>query len=247
MHRSGAHVKPLIGVTPCNRLDDYLESVKRAGGEPFVLKNSDTPANVIARIDGLLLTGGPDVDPALYGQDPHERTEVDRERDRFEVPLARAALAADAPLLAICRGVQVLNVAAGGTLVQDLPSLAASDLQHSIDVPKNHVAHTVRIEPGTRLAAVIGLADRIDACAVNSRHHQAVDAVAPSFIISAVSPDGVIEAIERASAPYCLGVQWHPENFWRTGEFDGLFRSFIEAAVKRAERDATRASPGSGL
>lgn len=241
MHRAGAHVKPLIGVTPCSRLTDYLESVKRAGGEPVVLKMSDTAADVLARVDGVLLTGGADVDPALYGQDPHERTEVDPDRDRFEVPLARAALAADAPLLAICRGVQVLNVAAGGTLVQDLPSQAPSDLQHSIDVPKNHVAHTVRIEPGSRLAAVIGGAARIDACAVNSRHHQAVDAVAPDFVVSAVSPDGVIEAIERPSAPYCLGVQWHPENFWRTGEFDSLFRSFVEAAVARAERDATRA------
>ena len=241
MPGSGAHVKPLIGVTPCARLGDYLESVKRAGGDPVVLKNSDNPADVLARIDGLLLTGGADVDPALYGQDPHERTEVDVERDRFEVPLARAALTAQAPVLAICRGVQVLNVAAGGTLVQDLPSLAASDLQHAIDVPKNHPAHTVRIEPGTRLAGVIGGAGPIDACVVNSRHHQAVDAVAPEFIVSAVSPDGVIEAIERPGSPYCVGVQWHPENFWRTGEFDGLFRSFIEAAVSRAERDATRA------
>lgn len=241
MHGSGANVKPLIGVTPCSRLDDYLESVKRAGGEPIVLKNSDHPADVLARIDGLLLTGGADVDPALYGQHPHERTEIDAVRDRFEVPLARAALTAEAPLLAICRGVQVLNVAAGGTLVQDLPSQTPSGLQHSIDVPKNHVAHTVRIEPGTRLAAVIGAAAPIDACAVNSRHHQAVDVVAPQFVVSAVSPDGVIEAIESPSAPYCLGVQWHPENFWRTGEFDGLFRSFVAAAAQRAERDATRA------
>lgn len=233
--------KPVIGVTPCSRLGDYLESVKRAGGEPVVLRNSDDPADVLARVDGLLLTGGADVDPELYGQDRHQRTETDPDRDRFELPLARAALAADAPLLAICRGVQVLNVAAGGTLVQDLPSEMPSNLQHSIDVPKNHPAHTVRIEPGTRLAAAMGRAASIDACAVNSRHHQAVDAVAPEFVACAASPDGVIEAIERPSASFCVGVQWHPENFWRTGEFDSLFRSFVDAAVTRAERDATRA------
>lgn len=247
--------RPVIGITPCSGVQDYVESVKRAGGEPILLKNSDNPADVLARVDGVLLTGGADVDPALYGQDLHERTEVDSTRDRFEVPLARGALAGDTPLFAICRGVQVLNVAAGGTLVQDLPSQAPSDLRHSIEVPKNHLAHTVRIEPASRLAEAMGDAP-VEACSVNSRHHQAVDGVAPAFVVSAVSPDGVIEAIEQPTAAFCIGVQWHPENFWRTGEFDRLFRAFVDAAVQRARlarspvsgaNSPVRGRPESGL
>lgn len=226
--------RPVIGITPCSAIRDYVESVKRAGGDPIVLHNSDNPADVLARVDGVLLTGGADVDPALYGQDPHDRTEVDPNRDRFELPLARAALAGDTPLFAICRGVQVMNVAAGGTLVQDLPSQTSSELRHSIEVPKSHLAHTVQIEAGSRLAGAMGDA-QITACSVNSRHHQAVATVAPAFVVSAVSPDGVIEAIERPSGAFCIGVQWHPENFWQTGEFDQLFHSFIDSALQRAQ------------
>jgi putative glutamine amidotransferase len=224
--------KPVIGITPCSKLPDYVESVKKAGGEPHVLSTSDDPAGVLARVDALLLTGGPDVDPSLYGESPHERTEVDADRDRFEVPLSRAALDQDVPVFAVCRGVQVLNVAAGGSLVQDLPTQAPSAVTHSIDSPADHIAHPVRVTPGTHLAETLGRL-ALESCSVNSRHHQALARVAPGFVVSAVSPDGVIEAIERPSSTFCLGVQWHPENFWRTGEFDGLFRAFIEAARRR--------------
>jgi putative glutamine amidotransferase len=233
MFGTGADVKPVIGITPCSRVDDYVESVQRAGGEPLVLQNTDDPAEALTRVDGVLLTGGLDVDPALYGETPHETTEVAAERDRFEVPLAQAAIASDVPLFAICRGVQVLNVAAGGSLVQDIPSAVTSDLNHSIDIPKDHVAHQVHVRPGTRLAAALGPAVDLDTCPVNSRHHQSVARVAPSFVVSAASPDGVVEAIERPEAAFCVGVQWHPENFWRTGEFSGLFAAFIDAAKAR--------------
>src|SRR6184192_558980 len=120
--KSKAERKPLIGVTPCSRLDDYVESVKQAGGEPVVLSNGDDPNGVLDRVDGILLTGGLDVDPALYGEAAHATTETAPERDKFEIPLSREAVVRDVPLFAICRGVQVLNVAAGGTLVQDVPS-----------------------------------------------------------------------------------------------------------------------------
>jgi len=222
--------KPRIGITPCTRLDDYVESVTRAGGEPVVLQNTDDPDGVVAQVDGLLLTGGLDVDPALYGEAAHETTDIARERDRFEIPLSRAAIAADLPVFAICRGVQVLNVAAGGSLVQDIPSAITTDLNHSIDVPKDHLAHPVRVTPGTTLASALGPGTPLDACDVNSRHHQSVGRIAPSFVVSAVSADGVVEAIERPGATFCVGVQWHPENFWRTGEFDGLFAAFVAAA-----------------
>lgn len=231
-------MKPLIGITPCPRVDDYVESVKRAGAEPLVLANSDDPRAVLDRVDGILLTGGLDVDPVLYGEAPHPTTETAPERDRFEVPLSKAAVERDVPVLAICRGVQVLNVAAGGSLVQDIPSALTSDLAHAIDVPKNQIAHDVHVTPGTRLAAALGPGTSLDTCPVNSRHHQAVGEVAPQFVVSAESPDGVVEAIERPASAFCLGVQWHPENFWRTGEFDGLFDAFVAAALTRKEREA---------
>lgn len=230
--------KPLIGITPCTRVDDYVQSVKRAGAEPLVLSTSDDPRAVLDRVDGLLLTGGLDVDPALYGEAPHPTTEPAPDRDRFEVPLSKAAVERAVPVLAICRGVQVLNVAAGGTLVQDIPSAVRSDLEHSIDVPKDQIAHEVQITAGTQLARALGPGTPLDTCSVNSRHHQSVGKVAPGFLVSAVSPDGVIEAIERPNAQFCVGVQWHPENFWRTGEFNGLFDAFVEAARAHKEREA---------
>jgi putative glutamine amidotransferase len=232
---------PIVGITPCSRIDDYVESVRRAGGEALVLSNSDDPAAVLDRVDAVLLTGGLDVDPALYRESAHPATETDRERDRFEIPLSQQALARQIPIFAICRGVQVLNVAAGGTLVQDIPSAVGSELDHAIDVPKDAIAHPVRVTPGTRLARSLAPTLALDTCAVNSRHHQAVGTVAPTFIVAAVSPDGVIEAIERPGTAFCLGVQWHPENFWRTGEFAGLFGDFVNAARERLPRPAARA------
>ena len=226
-------MKPRIGITPCSRLDDYVESVKHAGGEPVVLSNDDSPSDVLRRVDGILLTGGPDVDPARYHEAAHESTETDRARDAFELPLSRAAVAGDVPVFAICRGVQVLNVAAGGTLVQDIPTQVPTTIDHSLEQPKDAHAHDVRVTPGTRLASILGASAAPDVCAVNSRHHQAVGQVAPSFVVSAVSPDGIVEAIERPESAFCVGVQWHPENFWRTGEFLPLFREFISAARRR--------------
>src|SRR3954467_11223768 len=119
-------MRPLIGITPCSRVDDCVESIKRAGGEPRVLDNSDDPDRVLRELDGLVLTGGLDVDPLLYGETPHETAGTAPERGQCEIPWSRAAVALDIPVLASCRGVQVLNVAAGGALVQDIPSAIAS-------------------------------------------------------------------------------------------------------------------------
>jgi putative glutamine amidotransferase len=212
---------------------DYLSSLRHAGAEPVELDPArDAVPAALAACDGLLLTGGADVDPAVYGDaDRHPTVELAPERDAYELALARAAMARGLPVLAICRGVQVLNVAAGGTLVQDLPSQQPSDLQHSLVEPRDAIAHDVTVAPGTRLAKALGGQVGLDGrVAVNSRHHQAVRDVAPGFVSSAVAPDGVIEAIERPDGPFCIGVQWHPENFWRTGEFEPLFRSFVESA-----------------
>jgi putative glutamine amidotransferase len=236
-------MKPRIGITPCSHVDDYVESVRAAGGEPIVLRNDDRPDEVLYRVDGILLTGGPDVDPALYRQPKHDSTEIDPARDAFEVPLSRAALSDNVPLFAICRGVQVLNVAAGGTLVQDIPTQSSTTIDHAIHRARDAHAHDVQLVEGTRLASILD-GQTADACSVNSRHHQAVGEVAPSFVVSAVSPDGIVEAIERPDAAFCVGVQWHPENFWRTGEFLPLFRAFIAEAGRRGRRGEAHGRPG---
>jgi putative glutamine amidotransferase len=156
-------------------------------------------------------------------------------RDEFELGLVAFARERNLPLFAICRGVQVLNVAYGGTLVQDIASQVPGALPHMLDVPPHQpysLAHEVWLDKDTLLAKLMRerLSDA-DACEVNSRHHQAVKQVAPGLIVSATAPDGVIESLEDPSARFCLGVQWHPENFWRTGEFRPLFEGFLEATA----------------
>ena len=229
--------KPIIGITRCSRLDDYLASVEQSGGRPRVLEVSDSPRKVVAEIDGLVLTGGGDVDPVLYREERHATvSDAEPGRDEFEIDLARRAMDADVPILAICRGAQVLNVAAGGTLVQDIPSAIETALPHSLEQPKDLIAHEIAIASGSRLHDALGAAvDAAHACRVNSRHHQSVGRLGQAFEVAASAPDGVIEAIERRDASFCVGVQWHPENFWRTGEFNALFDSFVASASARRQ------------
>jgi len=228
---------PLIAISACRKLEDYRQSILHTGGEVRIIDPSMSVADALAGVGGLLLTGGGDVDPARYGETPHQTLdEVDSVRDEFEIALIAAARARDLPVFAICRGVQVLNVAAGGTLVQDIPSEVAGAVNHSLVVPPHspyELAHEVWVEKDSLLAKLLG--ERLvgsDTCEVNSRHHQAVKTVAPGYRVSATAPDGVIEAIEDPAARFCLGVQWHPENFFRTGEFRSLYEGFLEAASK---------------
>ena len=220
---------------------DYLKSLERAGAEPRVLRpDQDELPAALDECDGVLLTGGADVDPARYGdRERHPSVEVDAERDAYELVLARHVLDREIPLLAICRGIQLLNVAAGGTLIQDIPSGLTKALPHKPGTRrrKHAPAHDVAVAPGTALARLLRRRTRRGHVTVNSRHHQAVKTVAPGFVVSATAPDGVIEAIERAADGFCVGVQWHPENYWRTGEFSELFTGLVDAAARRrAER-----------
>jgi putative glutamine amidotransferase len=221
-----------IAIAPCRAMADYLESVRRAGGEPHELdQHRDAPADVVSRSGGLLLTGGGDVDPALYGEAPHSTYQASEEgRDAYEIALLRAATEAGLPIFAICRGMQVLNVAFGGTLLQDIPSMVNGAAHHSVPEPRYAIAHEVWVASGSRLSEIMAEKLEGETCQVNSRHHQAVKIVAPGWEVSGTAPDGVIEAIELPGQPFRLAVQWHPENFWRTGEFRPLFESFIEAA-----------------
>ena len=226
----------VIGISACRKLEDYRQSILHVGGEPRVLEASAAAEQAIAGIDGLMLTGGDDVAPSRYGETAHETvTEAEPGRDEFEIALVAAARARNLPILAICRCVQVLNVACGGTLVQDIPSQIAGALPHSLAVPQHEsyeLAHEVWVDKDSLLARLMRERLVDEAIEVNSRHHQAVKDVAKGFVASATAPDGVIEAIEDPAARFCLGVQWHPENFFRTGEFRALFEGFLEASQK---------------
>jgi putative glutamine amidotransferase len=231
---------PVIGITmgPYSQdprghwlREDYLRSVERAGAVPVALapvRPGAAPA-LLARLDGLVLSGGSDIDPALFGAAPHPAVRgVARERDEFELALAREALEKDRPLLAICRGHQVLNVATGGTLVQDIPSEVEGAVDHDPDVERWVTAHDVSILQGTRLREILGRGE----VAVNSFHHQAVAELGRGLVVSARSTrDGVVEGIEAPGLRFALGVQWHPEGFWREEVgFHPLFAALAEAA-----------------
>ena len=226
----------VIGIAACRKLEDYRQSILHVGGDPRVLDASMAVEQALAGIDGLMLTGGDDVAPSRYGETPHPTVvEAEPGRDEFEIALITAARARNLPIFAICRGVQVLNVACGGTLVQDIPSAVTGALAHSLAVPQHQpyeLAHEIWIDKDSLLARLMRERLVDEALEVNSRHHQAVKRVAAGFVATATAPDGVIEAIEDPKARFCLGVQWHPENFFRTGEFRALFEGFLEASQK---------------
>ncbi len=225
-----------IGITPCRSVADYVTAVRDAGARAIVLDLTLPAPDLLTPIDGLVLTGGGDVDPSYYGESTHPTYHAaESGRDAAELALARAAIAARLPLLAICRGVQVLNVAAGGSLVQDIPSQVPAALDHQVKNPTTAIAHDVRIEPGTVTARLLAGRSRDGRLPVNSRHHQAVARTAPGFRVTATAADGVIEAIEAPEQPFCVGVQWHPENFHETGEFRGLFEGLVAAATRERE------------
>ncbi len=185
----------------------YAEAVIAGGGVPILLPPTETRFldEMLSPLSGVVLVGGGDLDPEMYGETPHFT--VEPIRDRFEIEIAKWALQHDLPILGICRGMQVLNVAAGGTLIQDIPSQTGTHLQHrradAIDDP----VHIVRIEPKSRLARIFGRTEMY----VNTGHHQSVKKVAPGFRATAWAEDGIIEGIESENQLWAIGVQWHPE------------------------------------
>jgi putative glutamine amidotransferase len=196
--------------------------VVHAGGAPVLLPvQPGGGRELVARIDALLLTGGPDVNPDLYGAERHERTQRPREeRDRFELELLEAARELDVPVLAICRGLQTLNVARGGTLHQHLPDLTGDDERHGTG--GEYAPNTVRIAPGSRLADLLGNESAEGLC----HHHQSVDQIGEDLVPVAWAEDGTIEAVEDPSARFTVAVQWHPE----VGTDPSLFEGLVAAA-----------------
>ncbi len=212
------------------QIDFYRRAVALAGGAPILIPLGLEEAQgraIYEVLDGLLFPGGADVDPAHYGEVPHPRLgHVDPALDRLELLLARWALADGLPVLGSCRGAQLLNVAAGGTLVQDIPSQWPNALDHSSSAID---AHVVNVLPGSRLAGILG----VTSCFTNSRHHQAVKEPGAGFVVAATTSDGLVEAIERQDAAFCVGVQWHPENLV---ERDPAMLRFFEAFVAASKK-----------
>lgn len=248
------HMRPLIGVTTSEvraaervhqipegepRVREmalgltYLRGLEEAGALPMVIPPMEEEAiePLLDRLDGICLSGGPDLDPANYGADPHEElgpTEPDL--DRFELAIARRADVRQMPILAICRGTQALNVVRGGVLHQHLPELS-EEILHRQQTPGSEPSHAVVVEPGSRLAQALGyeqveVADELD---VNSFHHQAIDELGEGLVVTARAPDGTIEAVEDPSRDFLIGVQWHAETLVHRPYEASLFRSFVEA------------------
>jgi putative glutamine amidotransferase len=217
----------------------YYLAVAAAGGVPVLiplLEDEKTLRGIYDRMDGLLIPGGVDIDPRMYGETPHEKLgRLDPARDCVELKLTQWAIADRKPLLGLCRGLQVLNVACGGTLFQDLEAQLPAAIKHDYfpthGFERSHLAHEVELPAGTRLREVLEL-DRI---AVNSMHHQGIKELGQGLRASAVAPDGVVEAAELECESFVVGVQWHPEAF-DPGQTQTrqLFRAFIDAAAGRA-------------
>jgi putative glutamine amidotransferase len=239
---------PLVGVRR-----GYIDAVIDAGGVPLLLPPG-VASSVLRRmydtVDGVLLSGGADIDPSLYGEERHPKLGMlEPERDMTELSLVRWAVAEGKPLFAICRGMQVLNVALGGTLYQDIGSQYPTPLEHdtgSIEHRWDRKDHPMHIEPASHLAAVLGSTD----VGVNSLHHQAVKTIPPQLRAVAHAPDGMVEAVEGTNGAFVVGVQCHPEQLWNGTDtrWRNVFRAFVEAAaVYRVEQAQTGANSEHGV
>lgn len=235
---------PIIGITFGDNEDDptnnYIRAIEEHGGIARSLYPG-APSEAFKGLKGLLLTGGRDIDPIHYGEEEHETADIDLDRDELELPLCKWAMKEELPIFGICRGIQIMNVAMGSSLYQDIPSQFIDHLTHKIMENTSDSWHNIKIQPGSRLKQITG--ETI--AQVNSRHHQALKVVGEGFTVTAQSKDGIIEAIElpeareNPSKPFVLGVQYHPERMFKepgSSELKEhatkLFEAFIKAASK---------------
>jgi len=210
---------------------DYSEAVTESGGAPILiplLRDEGALERILSSLDGLLLSGGADIDPRYYNEDPCPNLgEIDSAKDAVESKLVKMALDRDMPILGICRGVQAINVMGGGTLHQDIPSQVPGSIKHNQGADPRFPSHQIKVEPGSRMFKIM----ECDTIWVSSHHHQAVKDVAPGYVATARASDGVIEGIESMAHRFVIGVQWHPERTFHTdGPSRSIFRAFIESA-----------------
>jgi putative glutamine amidotransferase len=218
----------------------YPDAIRRTGAVPVVIPPLDSAAiePLLDGLWGLCLSGGPDLHPSCYGAEPHPALgPTEPELDRFEIALVRAAEAREMPVLAICRGLQVLNVARGGSLTQDLPSERPSAVEHRQPQAASTPTHDVRLQAGSLTAACLGC----DELRVNSFHHQAVDRLGSGLRAVGWAPDAVVEALEATDRAFTVAVQWHAESMTRSPEQDRLLAAFADAAVLYGTRTARAA------
>lgn len=233
---------PRIGITTYGRSAgnrytlpaEYVDAVRRAGGLPLLIAPGDTRIDdYLDLVDGLVLTGGGDIDPGHYGGSTHDTLySVDRERDEMELQLVRAVLRRRTPTFGVCRGAQILNVAMGGSLIEHLPLEVGETVLHRAP-PREPTPHAVQVTPGSRLAAVLGTTE----LQPMSWHHQAIRRLADGLEVVARAPDGTIEAVELPSHPWLIAVQWHPELTARTDPTQQrLFDALVAAATPPLEK-----------
>ena len=227
--------EPLVGVKPEFMVgQNYIDSVVNSGGAPVLLPPVSKQSycrKILSTIDGLIISGGDDMDPALYGEEPHPQLGlVDVQKGEFEFLLTKMALKSGLPILGICGGIQMLNVASGGTLYQDIPSQTNSTINHSQKLTRPVPYHYVDIKKGTKLYSIM----KTEKLRVNSTHHQAIKDLAKGFIVSARSADGIIEAIEMPGKRFVIGVQWHPESLAVSHNvFCRIFNFFIRECAQK--------------
>ena len=234
INRSAAEQQVQSITIGCNQ--DYISAVRASGGVPVLLPrglSEDDIAVVVGELDGLLLSGGGDVHSLLYGEEPHPKTKLqDPARDAMEFALVHAALERDLPLLGICRGIQVINVALGGTLIQDIPAQVRGACKHYSQGLAVLLLHSVTIEENTLLARLLG----VQSLAVNSWHHQAPDRIGDGLRINCRAADGVIEGLESSTGKPVLALQCHPEECVPTyPQFQVVFDWLVEEAAKYRE------------
>jgi putative glutamine amidotransferase len=218
----------------------YLNSVQQVGAVPVIIPpmNRNTIESILETVDAICLSGGPDIDPSAYGRAAHEKLgPTELATDAYELALARAADARGLPILAICRGMQVLNVSRGGTLHQHIPEdFAESPIEHRQSALGHHPSHEVEIESGTLLARTLG----VTSAEVNSFHHQSIENLGQGLRVSAKSPDGIIEGVEAVDRDFVIGVQWHAESLTNREEHEALFRGLSDAALRYRSEAQTR-------
>lgn len=237
---------PIIGITTSHSTTEtnltqvgipeaYVRAVAQAGAVPVLIPlglDEEAQSGLLSKLDGILFSGGGDVHPRRYEEEMDPLvTSIDEDRDQVEIDLVRKSIRAGMPFFGICRGLQVINVALGGSLYADIRASRPEALKHDRypEQPRNYLAHTVQVDGGAYLARILGEAQ----AEVNSMHHQGIHRLAPGLLATAFAPDSIIEAFELPGHPFGLAVQWHPEWLQEHAPMRRLFQAFVQAAIDR--------------